>query len=249
MKASQRRLLFLLAAVTLTGVVRADDSAWTTLFDGQTLTGWRQVIERSVNPKLPDSLRGKVSFRVEQGTIIGKAENCSMHSYLCTEKEYGNFELTGEIFIGWPEPRRGEVNSGIQIRSRWHDDAPSGEMTGLQVDLANRPGCGLLYFEGHKSAPVFAQGRALQSRFREKLKETANQPNLFRKYEWNSFRILADGPHIQTFINGTLVEDYTNAALYTAQPRGVIGLQVHEILNAKPAEVRWRNLRLREVLD
>jgi hypothetical protein len=44
---------------------------------------------------------------------------------------------------------------------------------------------------------------------------------------WNKLRIVAKGPRIQTFVNGHLVEDLTNEAVYKTHPKGFIGLQVH----------------------
>ena len=44
---------------------------------------------------------------------------------------------------------------------------------------------------------------------------------------WNKLRIVARGPRIQTWVNGNLVEDLINEAVYQSHPKGFIGLQVH----------------------
>lgn len=42
---------------------------------------------------------------------------------------------------------------------------------------------------------------------------------------WNELRILAEGPRIQTWVNGHQIEDHTNEAVYHTHPKGFIGLQ------------------------
>lgn len=246
-----RRTITLIFHLTLlaAGFLHAQETAWTPLLDRDSLEGWTQVIEPSHNPKLPDSERGQATFHIEDGVVIGRAENRSMHAYLCSPETYGDFELTGEVFFGWPETKTNAMNSGIQIRSRWNEDAPSHKMTGFQVDLDRSATSGLLVFEGHRSESIMEHGKLVQSRFREKAKELRANPEQspVRPDEWNTVRIVAEGPRIQTFINDVLVEDYTDEVLHAAQPEGFIALQVHEVTNPHPAEMRWRKLRIREL--
>ena len=44
---------------------------------------------------------------------------------------------------------------------------------------------------------------------------------------WNKLRIVAQGPRIQTWVNGQLVEDIVNEQVYKTHARGFIGLQIH----------------------
>ena len=74
---------------------------------------------------------------------------------------------------------------------------------------------------------------------------------------WNTVRIVAKGPHIQTWVNGHLVEDLVNAEAYKSHPKGFIGLQIHGLNGAEPgfkengldvnipSVMKWRNLRIR----
>ncbi|MBD3661427.1 MAG: DUF1080 domain-containing protein, partial [Arenibacter algicola] len=39
---------------------------------------------------------------------------------------------------------------------------------------------------------------------------------------WNKIRIVADGPRIQTFVNGHLIEDLVNDEVYKTHPKGFI---------------------------
>ena len=54
------------------------------IFDGKTLDGWTQ-------------LNGSATYRVEKGAIIGKTNEGSPNSFLCSDKLYGNFELQFEV--------------------------------------------------------------------------------------------------------------------------------------------------------
>ena len=71
---------------------------WVPLFDGTTLNGWEQR-------------NGTAHDRIENGAIVGKTSDGSPNSFLCTTKEYGDFELEFEVKC---DPR---LNSGVQIRS------------------------------------------------------------------------------------------------------------------------------------
>ncbi|MEE8452338.1 MAG: DUF1080 domain-containing protein, partial [Thermoguttaceae bacterium] len=66
----------------------------------------------------------------------------------------------------------------------------------------------------------------------------------YKNDQWNTFRILAVGPRIQTWINDTPVEDLTDEA---SSQCGFIGLQVHGVGDRGPFEVRWRNIRIKDL--
>ena len=51
------------------------------LFNGQNLDGWEQH-------------NGTATYRVEDGAVVGKTSEGSPNSFLCTQKDYGDFEST-----------------------------------------------------------------------------------------------------------------------------------------------------------
>ena len=71
---------------------------WQDLFDGSTLDGWTQR-------------GGKATYEVRDGMIVGTTAPNTPNSFLCTDKMYGDFELSLEFKV------HPQLNSGIQIRS------------------------------------------------------------------------------------------------------------------------------------
>ena len=60
--------------------------------------------------------------------------------------------------------------------------------------------------------------------------------------------MVANGPRIQTWINGQPIEDLTDEPIYETHASGFIGLQVNGIKKGTgPYEVRWRNIRIKEL--
>src|SRR5439155_26772900 len=75
---------------------------WVDLFDGKTLSGWVQH-------------GGKAQYQVEDGQIIGRCAPNTPNSFLCTRRDFTNFDLRLEFKV---EPG---LNSGVQIRSQCFD--------------------------------------------------------------------------------------------------------------------------------
>jgi len=222
---SRKRMVSLIGMLTLALVTTAmaDDDGWVSLFDGKTLTGWIQK-------------NGKATYRVEDGAIVGKTEKGSPNSFLCTEKDYGDFELEFEVKL-----INNELNSGVQIRSQTKPpkgDQKFGRVNGPQVEIeASRQ-------KGAESGYIYGEACGGWMTSKEKLKPS----KVFKDGEWNKYRIVAQGARIQTWINGEAVEDLTDEEKFKTHPKGFIGLQVHGVGQRGPYEVAWRNIRIK-VLD
>lgn len=217
-----RFALFLALVAALPLAVPAEDAGWSTLFDGETLNGW---VQRN----------GKATYRVEDGAIVGRTEKASPNSFLCTEREYGDFELTFEVKL-----IDNELNSGVQIRSQVGETSrlrKEGRVNGPQVEIEasgeNGAESGYIYGEacGGWMTP---EDRLIPHKH-------------FRDGEWNQYRVVAQGPRIQTWLNGEPIEDLVDDAKFESHPKGFIGLQVHGVGNSGPYEVAWRNLKIREI--
>jgi type 1 glutamine amidotransferase len=188
---------------------------WQSLFDGQTLNGWTQQ-------------NGTATYEVREGVIVGRSVLGSPNSYLCTNDMYGDFELQFEV-------KCGAINSGVQIRSLQNDEVANGQVQGPQIEIEHSPGqAGYIYGE------AYSGWRSPEPQSKD---PKVNAHRIFKNDQWNHYRILAQGPRIQTWINGQLVADLNDLESYGRFHRGMIGLQVHSH-NAANVEIEWRNLRI-----
>jgi hypothetical protein len=203
--------------VLFTASIRAEDkpaekeSQWQKLFNGKDLTGWKQI-------------NGTANYEVVDGTIVGTTATGSPNSFLCTTKNYGNFELEFEVKVDTP------LNSGVQIRSNSLPEYKNGRVHGYQVEISTNGEAGFIYDEARR-------GWLSTDRTNEAARAA------FKDGEWNEYRIVCQGDSIKTWINGVPVADVTDDLTAT----GFIGLQVHAYNGKQPAQVRWRNIRLKEL--
>ncbi|NNE91260.1 MAG: DUF1080 domain-containing protein [Verrucomicrobiales bacterium] len=207
------RFLIPTFALLFSSSVFGQDENWTPLFNGKDLTGWTQK-------------GGEAKYVVENGEIVGTTVPKTPNSFLCTEKNYGDFILELEFKV------HPELNSGVQIRSNSLPDYKDGRVHGYQVEIdpSRRGWSGGIYDEGR---------RGWLNDLRERLKARY----AFKQNDWNHYRIEAVGDRIRTWINGEPAADLKDDM--TAS--GFIALQVHGVGNREdPITVRWRNIRIRE---
>jgi hypothetical protein len=171
---------------------------------------------------------GTATYRVEGDSIGGKTAEGSPNSFLCTDKLYGDFELKFDVKLD------SALNSGVQIRSQSEADKPEGRVNGPQVEISTDGFAGYIYGEAAGGWMTPDQDR---------------QPHQhFRDGDWNSYHVVAFGNRIETWLNGQPVSDLTHEERFQSHPHGFIGLQVHGIgAGQGPYEVRWRNLKLRDL--
>ncbi len=175
------------------------------LFDGKSTSGWR--------------LCGDASYTADDNSILGHVTK-GAHSFLVTEKEFGDFVF--DVDVKNEEPG----NSGIQIRS--HQDA-SGKVFGYQIEIdpSKRAWSGGLYDEGRRAW--------LQDLSKNELARSA-----FTSGEWNHYHIECLGPWIRAWVNGIATADYFDPLDLS----GFIGLQVHA---GNDTRVRWKDFRMRDL--
>jgi hypothetical protein len=201
------------------------------LFDGKSLDGW-------------EVCNGFATYKVEDGVIVGTTAEGSPNSFLCTQKEYGDFVLELETLV---DP---VLNSGIQIRSHRYAQPsgphPAGRVYGYQVEISHekRGVSGGIYDEARRGwlfnpstppAPGIPAPHAAVN--------AAAAAGAFKDNQWNRYRIEAVGDRIRVWVNDILTCDLTDPADIT----GFIALQVHSFKGDKPAQVRWRNIRLKDL--
>jgi hypothetical protein len=204
--------------ILVAGPIFADDSqGFVSLFNGKNLEGWAQK-------------NGTATYRVEEGCIVGKTDEGSPNSFLCSTKDYGDFELKFEVKVD------DALNSGVQIRSASIASKDRGRVHGPQVEIATNGTAGFIY------------GEALNTGWLS-TKQEMDRPDAkaaFKKGEWNQYRVLCQGQSIKTWVNGVPVADTIDDK--SGMNAGFIGLQVHSIGKGQgPYEVRWRNLAIKEL--
>jgi Domain of Unknown Function (DUF1080) len=221
--------LALMGAFLLPASVRAADG-WTDLFNGKNLDGWEQH-------------SGKALYRVEGGAIVGKTVINTENSFLCTKKTYGDFALEFEFKVA------PDMNSGVQFRSEYYTKEtetvingtkkkkfPADRVFGYQyeIDPSPRAYTGGVYDEARRGWLFDLKGNPAAQK-------------AFKGADWNLARIECRGDHIQTWINGVKAADLKDSMTL----RGLIALQVHQIGDGtkKPPgeEIRWRNIRIKEL--
>ncbi len=228
-------LLALLASAPF--VHAEDDAGFVPLFDGKTLEGWEKH-------------GGKATYEVVDGVIVGSSVPNTPNTFLCTEKQYGNFVLEYEFHVD------SALNSGVQIRSQVFAEAkeiPVGggktkkmaadRVHGYQVEIdPNKPTrlwAGGIYDEARRGWLFPGKKGGDGAAF------TKQGQKIYNKEGWNKIRVVAQGNRIQTFLNGEPRADFED----DLTPAGIIGLQVHGVGGRKDTlQARWRNIRIK-VLD
>ncbi len=209
----RRILMFLCVSVLVSSVHAADKAAdcdrFTPVFDGKTFDGWEGNLK---------------VFRVEDGAIVAGnlKERIPHNEFLCTKKQYGDFELRLKFkLVGKP------ANAGVQIRSqRVPGDT---EVCGYQADLGDG-WWGCLYDESRRRKVLAGPP-----------KPQRDKP--VKRDDWNDYRIRCQGARIQLWINGRQTVDYTEPD--DSIPRsGIIGLQIH---GGDPREAWYKDIRIQEL--
>lgn len=179
------------------------------LFDGQSFAGWEGNLKM---------------FRLEEGAIVGGnlKERIPNNEFLCTTKEYENFELRLKFKV------LGEgVNAGVQFRTKRIPN--HNEVIGYQADIGQKY-WGALYDESRRKK-ILAQPTP-------EILAKAAKPD-----DWNEYVIRAEGNRIQLWLNGVQTVDYTEKD-EGIERRGVIAVQIH---GGPPSEAWYKDISIVEL--
>lgn len=167
------------------------------LFDGHSLKGWVGDTEHV--------------WRVQDGAIVAGSltHRAERNEFLSTEREFGDFDLTLKFKITGKD----RVNAGVQFRTKRIPNHH--EVIGYQADIG--PGYyGCLYDESRRRK-ILAKPNA--ATLEKALKAVGSDG-------WHTYRIRAQGDHIQLWLNGVQTVDYHEPDPKIAR-RGVIAVQIH----------------------
>jgi hypothetical protein len=214
------------------GFAATQDGGWFSLFDGKTLKGW------SVHS-------GFAKYTAEGGTIVGTAVQGSPNSFLCTDKEYGDFVLEFEVKC---DPA---LNSGVQFRSHiakeerafiFHDEKGQSRTTTIPPDRVYGYQAEIATASAHTCGGVYDEAR--RGYFIADIRDNAAAGAAFKDNEWNKYRIECKGNSMKTWVNDVPCANFKDSL----DAKGVFGLQVHGLgKDFKPYQVRWRNIRIKEL--
>ncbi len=189
------------------------EDGFSPLFDGKTLAGWEG------NEKV---------FRVEKGAIVGGTldQKIEHNEFLCTTKEYGDFELRLRAkLVG-----KGD-NAGVQFRSQ---RIPKHfEVIGYQCDMGNAAGksiWGALYDESRRK-------RFLVTGDHDRLTK------VLKPDDFNDLVIRCEGAHIQIWVNGEKTVDYKEEEKDIPR-KGKFAVQIH---GGEPAQASYKEIRIKEL--
>ena len=199
------------------------------LFNGEDLTGWEG------NPKL---------WSVQDGAITGKTgdegETKIKHNTFLVWKggTVGDFELTFKYRIE-------KGNSGVQYRSKEIAPGEFGPIVaGYQADFeAGKTYSGILY-EGRERGILAQRGQKTVIKTVQKdpadpkakdfkvevTGEVGKSDEIqaaIKPEDWNEYKIVAKGNHVQHFINGKQTVDVTDEDAKHAPKEGILALQIH----------------------
>jgi len=248
-------------------ITRAAAGPWETLFDGRTLRGWHKT------PKRGRHGTGGRWF-VKDGALHGEQDppGSGNGGILLSDRKLGDFELELEMNPDWG-PCSGvffrctEEGDGFQMYVDYHDRGNVGHLRGeMKKSFALMPFkiFGELDERGElkalRSEPDPRAARWPKGVYR-KICKAEDWLQAWKIGDWNHCRLRCVGryPRVNVWINGLHVADWDGDTCTLPEydkertfanlgRRGSIGLQVHGGKGwPKGAQVRWRNLRAREL--
>jgi len=184
----------------------------TRIFNGKNLEHW------SGDPLI---------WSVEDGCIVGETTKdikIKQNTFLIFDETVDNFELTFDYKIL-------SGNSGVQYRAKILD-ATTYSVGGYQADmeaginysgiLYEEKGRGILANRGEKVVIDETGGKTIVH-----FTKSASIQTHIKSKDWNSYKIIANGTHLQHFINDQLTVDIIDNELHKNASSGSLALQVH----------------------
>ncbi len=246
-----------LALISLATAARAEDKK---LFNGTDLTGWEG------KPELWSVKDGCITGQTQPDTSAPdptKKSTLKGNTFLIYKGgEVSDFELTLQYkIVDAKGGSEGFGNSGIQYRSKVVNAAEF-VVAGYQADfettkvysgiLYEEKGRGILALRGQKVA--IHEGDKVSTGKDGKEKKEPNKEvtgslgtaeeiqTAIKLADWNEYKVVAKGGHLQHFINGRQTIDVTDETAVGAKS-GVLALQIHA---GAPMTVQFKDIVLKE---
>lgn len=199
-----------------------DAVAWENLFADKTLANWENPYEWGK----AEVVDGEVHLTTDKDKW-----------FLVTKKEYANFVFEGEIKM---PVNKG--NSGFMFRCQKKKNGVWGYQA--EVDTAeNRKWSGGLYDEGRRVwfiSPNRDKAGSEEEKNASIAAFRARAGECYKQGEWNLYRIVCVGSHIQIYVNDVLTTDIHDEM----DLAGHIGIQHH---GEEGLVYKFRNLRIKDL--
>jgi hypothetical protein len=231
----------LLGALTFqVGAARAQEKCFTRLDNGVDMTGWHRSETNHHGPGLGWSVTG--------GAFVGKQTDVNKGGILMTDKTYKDVEVIFEVKIDWG------CDSGFFFRTTAGDRAYQ-----VNVDHLQDAGVGTIYGEGFaqelRYRPYFLSNMGMTATKDPVLTpifDLAKWPTIWKPTDFNEIRARVEGnpPHMQVWIAGTQVMDFTDAMLRPEiDAQGPLAIQVHGGAERwiPNGSVAFRNIRVKDL--
>jgi hypothetical protein len=221
--------------------VKAPEEAgeYAAIFNGIDLTGW------DGDSKL---------WSVKDGTIRGEttAENAAQGNTFIIWKD----GVTKDFELRLSFRCSASNNSGIQYRSRHITEGNPrnnwvvrGYQHELRNELAMPNVSGFIYDEGGKRGRICLVGEKASwetngKKVTEILIDQDGWKELFRLDDWNDVVIIGRENHIQHYMNGRLILDFTDNDPDLSLKDGVLALQLHA---GKPMWAEFKDIRIKDL--
>lgn len=198
------------------------DEGFTSLFNGQDLSGW--------------TTRGGTShFEAKEDCIVGTCVPGSDSTYLCTDaNEYSNFIFTCDL--KWEI----DGNSGVQFRSSYRTEKDKKDK-GIEREVVFGPQLEMEGFSKNRGWSGGIYGQSCGGYFYPLwLKEHHVARESLTK-DWNRITVSAQGDVVKTWLNGVPCSHWVDDGTYS---KGFFALQIHK---GKEGKVLFRNLRVKDI--
>jgi hypothetical protein len=229
----QSASLLLLISFSLIPTAAPADEGFTSLFNGRDLSGWRG---------------DKEFWSVQDGAITAKTTADSR----LTKEKYNTFLI-------WEggQPADFELrlkykivggNSGVQYRSRVIDEAKF-IVSGYQADIDASPKYTGMNYEEKARAFLAQRGEKVTvaadgKKEAEKFGDPVDLQAKVKNEDWNEYRIVAKGNHLQHYVNGVLMSEVIDNQKDKAATSGVLALQAHANF---AMTVQFKDIQLKEL--
>jgi hypothetical protein len=237
-------LMILAAPADLPAPEKFSEDGFVKIFDGKTLDGWVQSAKTGHSNTSKKKSAGK--WEVKDGAIVGKQDVPGNGGIIITEKKYANFEVALEM------NNDDGPDSGLFLRST--DD---GKCYQAMIDYHKNGNLMGIYGEGIGGKPHVRNFNFTKDVTEIKVTEYKPFPCPVKAEQWSSFwkpgtwqelraRIENNPPKITTWINGVKFMEFQDTDKRLADAGG-IALQVHGGGDWTKHEVRYRNIRVKEI--